>query len=234
MIVDGLFVALEGLDGSGKSTQIPLVKARLEDLGYMVVTTKEPGGTPLGQNIRELFMRRHGEMTPFAEVALLLAAKSQMLEHVVYPALAMGRIVLCDRFTDTLLAYQVGGLRYDSRMVYNMLTAGDGGLGGAADIALLLKLTADQSIERMASRNGGGNRLDALDLKTKKRIAKAYDTLFDETRDNGRVIDAMMSEEAVTDAIVAAILEQVNQRRSIEIQPTPVDNNDATVVTSET
>ena len=100
-----MFVTFEGLDGSGKTTQVERLRERLEAEGREVVATREPGGTPLGEGIRELVLHGH-EMAPWAEAALFAAARAEHVEEVIRPALERGADVLCDRYVDSSLAYQ--------------------------------------------------------------------------------------------------------------------------------
>lgn len=220
-VVDGLFVSFEGLDGSGKSTQIERVRMRLEAEGFLVTVTKEPGGTEAGQQIRELFLNHADTLTPTATVALLIAAKDQMLEKVCYPAAQAGRIVLCDRYTDSLLAYQVGGFQFNAQMVSTMLQAS--GTNIEPDLAILLSLTAEQSVERLQQRVGEGNKLDRLGMDVRTRIANAYGYLFNpQHRERAAVIDAIQEMDAITDQILEAIHTALKSRTVLESEPTDV------------
>jgi dTMP kinase len=100
-----VFVTFEGIDGSGKSTQAGLLAEALRGDGHDVVTTREPGGTPLGEQIRELLLNGQ-DMSPWAEAALFAAARAELVEHVIAPALESGKVVICDRYVDSSLAYQ--------------------------------------------------------------------------------------------------------------------------------
>jgi dTMP kinase len=105
LIVRAVFVTFEGIDGSGKSTQAELLAAALRADGHEVVTTREPGGTPLGEQIRELLLNGR-DMSPWAEAALFAAARAELVERVIAPALEDGKDVICDRYVDSSLAYQ--------------------------------------------------------------------------------------------------------------------------------
>ena len=101
-----MFVTFEGLDGSGKTTQVELLRGLLEQEGRTVVTTREPGGTTLGEHVRDVLLHRDEEIVPWAEAALFAAARSQLVDRVIAPALQAGHDVLCDRYIDSSLAYQ--------------------------------------------------------------------------------------------------------------------------------
>ena len=116
-----VFVTFEGLDGSGKTTQIELLRRALEGEGREVVATREPGGTELGEQVRNLVLHG-GEVVPWAEAALFAAARAQLVEHVIRPALERGAAVLCDRYIDSSLAYQgiARGLGVDAVLELNL------------------------------------------------------------------------------------------------------------------
>lgn len=107
----GLFISFEGIDGAGKSTHIETLASRLREVGHTVVQTREPGGTPLAESIRELAL--HQPMDALTEALLMFAARRDHLQQVIEPALARGDVVLCDRFTDATFAYQGGGRGFD-------------------------------------------------------------------------------------------------------------------------
>src|SRR5947199_9311646 len=119
----GLFITFEGTEGSGKTTQISLLAERLRALGRTVRTTREPGGTPIGEEIRHTLQHsaQNAAMTPEAELLLINASRAQLVREVIRPALAAGEIVLCDRFYHSTLAYQGYGRRLDLKRVQEVI-----------------------------------------------------------------------------------------------------------------
>ena len=117
-----MFISFEGLDGSGKSTQASLLQEHLQSLGREAVLTREPGGTPLGEELRELVLRAGMEMTPWSEAALFTAARAELVDRVIRPALERGADVICDRYLDSSLAYQgiARGLGMDRILELNL------------------------------------------------------------------------------------------------------------------
>jgi len=153
----GLFITLEGLDGSGKTTQIKrlaawLKKRNLDKRNLEPVLTRQPGGTPIGDRIRELLLdSRSTSLAPMTEMALMFADRAQAIADVIQPALDAGKIVLCDRFTDSTEAYQGGGRELGSELVLEMnrLVCGD----LKPDLTLLLLPSLEASLERARRRN---------------------------------------------------------------------------------
>src|SRR5215472_2897549 len=148
----GLFVTLEGLDGSGKSTQLKRLAAWMQKRGSAAVITRQPGGTPVGDRIRELLLdSRSTSLAPLTEMALMFADRAQAIAEVIEPALAAGTTVICDRFTDSTEAYQGGGRELGSDVVLEMhrLICGD----LQPDLTLLLLPSLDKSLERARRRN---------------------------------------------------------------------------------
>src|SRR5918995_1483305 len=124
---DAMFVTFEGLDGCGKTTQAELLRERLQREGRMVVLTREPGGTPLGERIRELLLADSDDMAPWAEAALFAAARAELVERVIRPALERGAVAVSDRYVDSSLAYQgiARGLGVDRVLDLNLRATGD-------------------------------------------------------------------------------------------------------------
>jgi dTMP kinase len=148
----GLFITLEGLDGSGKTTQIKRLAAWMASRGIEAVQTRQPGGTPTGDRIREILLdARSAALAPMAEMALMFADRAQAIAEVIEPALAAGRMVLCDRFTDSTEAYQGGGRELGSETVLALhrLICGD----LKPDLTLLLLPGLEASLQRARRRN---------------------------------------------------------------------------------
>jgi dTMP kinase len=148
----GLFVSFEGLDGSGKSTQLRLLQERLEAEGYAVTATRQPGGTPIGERIRSLLLdSRTDKLASLAELGLMFSDRAQSIAEVIAPALDAGQVVLCDRFTDSSEAYQGGGRQLGSQVVLDLHAALCGGL--QPDLTLLLLPNFELSLARARRRN---------------------------------------------------------------------------------
>jgi len=148
----GFFVSFEGLDGSGKSTQLRRLKEWLQIEGLAVTTTRQPGGTRVGDRIRALLLdSRTEKLSPLAELGLMFSDRAQSIAEIIGPALAAGEIVLCDRFTDSSEAYQGGGRQLGSQVVRDLHAALCGGL--QPDLTLLLLPDFDRSLARARQRN---------------------------------------------------------------------------------
>lgn len=148
----GRFLTLEGLDGCGKSTQLEKLAAVLRADGFRVLTTREPGGTPTGEKIRNLLLdSATSGLSPLAELALMFASRAQHIREVIQPALDAGQIVLCDRFTDSTEAYQGGGRKLGSERVLAMHRILCGDL--QPELTILMDSSVTASVERARRRN---------------------------------------------------------------------------------
>lgn len=153
----GKFITFEGLDGTGKSTQMGRLAERLRRAGHTVVETREPGGTPTGEKIRKVLLDSGtAGLSPMAEMALMFASRAQHIAEVIGPALVAGDIVLCDRFTDSTEAYQGGGRRLGSAAVLELHRILCGGL--QPDLTLLLDSNPHTSVSRARRRNRGASK----------------------------------------------------------------------------
>ncbi len=164
-----MFVTFEGLDGSGKSTQAELLRVRLEADGIDVVSTREPGGTELGEHVREVVLHRHEQIVPWAEAALFAAARAQLVERVIAPALARGATVLCDRYIDSSLAYQgiARGLGIDPVLELNLQAT----RGLLPDKTVLLLVDPAKSRQRYSEHP---DRIEREDDEFVAKVDRAY------------------------------------------------------------
>ncbi len=173
-----MFITFEGPEGSGKSTQARLLAERLRASGHDVLLTREPGGTPLGDQIRALLLgHEHGEMHATTEALLFAAARAQHVRECIRPQLARGGVVLCDRFAASTLAYQGYGLGQDLPMLHTLAAIATDGT--QPDLTLLLDLPVDAGLRRKRQETQAGewNRLDARELVFHQRVRDGYHSL---------------------------------------------------------
>jgi dTMP kinase len=192
--VRGLFITFEGTEGSGKSTQIALVAKRLRSRGHTVRELREPGGTPIGEEIRHTLKhsKDNAAMTPEAELLLMNASRAQLVREVIRPALARGEIVLCDRFYDSTFAYQGYGRQLDLKMVRAVVEIATGGT--CPDLTLLLLVSQEVSEQRQKARQSSlpslPDRMEQAGRDFFARVAEGYRKLAAEEPGRVRVIDA--------------------------------------------
>ena len=178
----GKFITLEGLDGTGKSTQLRRLAAALRGAGHTVVETREPGGTATGEKIRKVLLDSGtAGLSPHAEMALMFASRAQHIAEVIEPALARGSIVLCDRFTDSTEAYQGSGRRLGSGAVLELHRVLCGGL--QPDLTLLLDSDAASSLGRARRRNKRASRRAAASHSDENRFEQETRAFFSRVRE---------------------------------------------------
>lgn len=183
----GIFVTLEGVDGCGKSTQVGLLSAALDAAGVPCVCLREPGGTAIGEKVRSILLDpANDEMSAEGELLLYEASRAQLVRQVIEPALAAGRVVLCDRFSDSTYAYQAGGRGLDRDLVRRANALGTCGL--LPDRTVLLDMDPTAALARATK--GGADRLETAGLALQERVRAAYLELADVEPDRVRVVDA--------------------------------------------
>ena len=169
----GIFITFEGIDGCGKSTQTALCREWLESLGKTVLLVREPGGTRIGEKIRELLLdKANGSMAPMAELFLFEAARAQIVEETIKPALAEGKAVICDRFFDSSFAYQGCARGLGAEMVSRLNKDATGGL--APDITFFLDITVDQAIMRREGRGGEKDRIESVGDAFQEKVRQGF------------------------------------------------------------
>ncbi|MBI3900183.1 MAG: dTMP kinase [Gammaproteobacteria bacterium] len=203
----GLFITFEGGEGAGKSTQLQRVADWLRAQQRDVVVTREPGGTELGERVREILLHHRGSMAVETEVLLLFTARAEHLAEVIRPALAAGKIVLCDRFTDATYAYQCGGRAFPRARIAALEHWLQQGL--RPNLTLLLDVPVVVGMER-AGRRGSSDRFEREQLEFFERVSAEYRAAAEREPQRFRLIDASRSEAEVTVAIIAALKEVVH------------------------
>jgi len=191
-----VFVTFEGLDGSGKSTQAALLVERLRGKGREVVATREPGGTPVGERVREVLLGGEGELLAWTEAALFAAARSEIVARVIRPALARAADVVCDRYVDSSLAYQgaARGLGVEAVLALN-----EGATGGLLpDRTFLLLLAPDEAARRLGPR---ADRIERAGAEFRTRVDAGYRELAARYPDRIVPLDGTLSPEELGEVI---------------------------------
>jgi dTMP kinase len=203
-VTRGRFITLEGIEGAGKSSLQAGLSQALEQPGRTLVTTREPGGTPLAEQIRAVALARRDEgMPPATELLLMFAARAAHVAQCIEPALARGAWVLCDRFTDASRAYQGGGRGLASATIENLVAIAHPGL--APDRTLLLDLPPELGLTRARQRGGGGDRFEDERLAFFARVRQRYCELAAAEPGRWRVIDATATPAAVLQQAMTAL-----------------------------
>lgn len=206
------FITFEGIDLSGKSTQVSLLAKSMEKASLPVVTVREPGGTPLGDKIREILLGpEHTGMDPWSEALLYAAARAQLVKDVIKPAVMRGNIVLCDRYIDSSLVYQgmARGLGVDT--ILNLNLGATGGL--MPDLTFVLHLEAEKSDGRLAGRGGVKDRLEGEPLEFHKQVEEGYRKL--EQMYPGRIVG--IYGDGSIEEVQAAIVEACKEKLGLEL-----------------
>ncbi len=202
-----MFITLEGPEGSGKTSHIPYLVEFLREKGYTVFPTREPGGTSIGEQIREVIHDlKNAEMHPRTETLLYQAARAQIVEQVIKPRLAVGEIVLSDRYFDSTIAYQGYGHGQDLEQVRQLVRYATGGL--TPDLTVLLDLDVEIGLQRK-SKQQEWNRLDAYTLDFHKRLRAGYLELVRQEPGRWKILDSSQSWDTVQEALRNVILERL-------------------------
>ncbi|RME09180.1 MAG: dTMP kinase [Ardenticatenia bacterium] len=210
----GLFITFEGPEGAGKTTVIRAVAEHLRQHGYNVVLTREPGGTPIGDQIRTVLLSPDNHaMHPETELLLFSAARAQHVRERILPALEEGAIVLCDRFADSTLAYQGYGRGLDLPALHTITQFATGGL--TPDLTILLDIDPAQGLARRRAASAQGaewNRIDNDELALHQRVREGYLRLAAENPERWVVVDASAPVDDVIAQVIAAIEEHLKKK----------------------
>jgi dTMP kinase len=199
-----MFITLEGPEGSGKTSHLPYLVQFLREKGYSVFPTREPGGTSIGEQVRDILGNlKNTEMHPRTEILLFQAARAQIVEQVIRPRLADGEIVLCDRYADSTIAYQGYGHRIDLGELRQVVQFATGGL--VPHLTILLDLDVEVGLQRK-SKQQEWNRLDAYTVDFHRRVRAGYLEMVKAEPGRWRVVDASRPWDAVQDKLREVIL----------------------------
>ena len=207
MTTRGRFLTIEGVDGAGKSTQVPRLEEHLRRTGIRTLVTREPGGTPLGESLRELLLDpRFAGMAPVAELLIMFAARAEHLDKVILPALAEGVWVLCERFTDATFAYQGGGRDIDPARIAALEESVQADV--RPDLVLVLDIPVDVGLGRMAQRHAE-DRFESEGIEFFRRVRSIYLERARAHPARYAIIDAGADEETVAGHLVREISERL-------------------------
>jgi dTMP kinase len=199
-----MFITFEGPEGSGKTTQIPLLVEHLRSRGLDVLQVREPGGTPIGNQIRDILHDMKNEaMDSRAELLLYSASRAQIVSQVLKPHLERSGIVVCDRYTDSTMAYQGYGRGLSLELLQQITLFATAGL--TPDLTLFLDIDPEQGLARRHASGEEWNRMDALALDFHRRVRSGYDKLIEAEPQRWVKIDASQSINVVQETIRAAV-----------------------------
>lgn len=211
----GLFITFEGGEGAGKSTQSRRLKSALEDMGRDVVLTREPGGTPEAEKIRDLLVQRDGgNWTPMAECLLFFAARQMHVETLIKPAIANGKIVICDRFTDSTIAYQGYGHGFDIPTIREVerLTLG----GFKPDLTFILDLPVSEGLQRSlkqkviaTGKENTEDRFEKLQFDFHEKLRQGFLDIASQDKARCVVVDASQSADEVYHSIWQSVCKKI-------------------------
>ncbi len=212
-----MFITFEGPEGSGKTTQIELLSEYLEEKGYPVLATREPGGTSIGDQIRTILLDpQNTAMLPASEALLFSAARAQIVSQVIRPHLARGGIVLCDRYADSTLAYQGYGHGLELETLHAITALATGGL--KPDLTIYLDIDVEEGLRRKLAAHKASraewNRLDQQEAAFHRRVREGYLQMASQEPTRWLVIDATQPLKAIQSSIRAGVKAKLEARGS--------------------
>lgn len=205
-----MFITFEGPDGSGKTTQLDLLMPVLAPLQPSPIRTREPGGTPIGDQIRTVIMdMKNKSMHPRSEILLFCASRAQLVEELIRPSLAAGHPVLCDRYADSTLAYQGYGHGLDLDALTRLLDFATGGL--KPDLTLLFDIPAEAGLRRRITNHDEWNRMDDYALQFHDRVRQGYLTMAAAEPGRWVVINADRSPQTIHEEVVSILRDRMKK-----------------------
>jgi dTMP kinase len=211
--VGGAFITFEGIDGCGKSTQLRLLASELRMRGLEVVSTREPGGTPLGKRLRTVLLDSQIEVDPLAELLLFAADRAQHVRTLLRPAIESGSVVLSDRYADATAAYQGAGRNFTAHTIAEVINLATEGL--KPDLTLIFDLPVAECLARTTRRTETDNktdRLDAEDAAFHTRVRNAYLKLAEDEPERVRIINASGSINETHDRVIEVVMPFLESR----------------------
>ncbi len=210
----GKFITFEGIDGSGKTTQLRMLAGDLRVRGANVITTMEPGGTPLGRRLRESFLETEEAVAPLAELLLFAADRAQHVELLVKPALEEGKIVISDRYADATFAYQGAGRGFPETLVNQIIKIATGGL--KSDLTLFFDVSIEKALTRTHSRDAAGEKKNRMDLETTEfydRVRQAYLKIAAKEKKRFKIIDGNKSVSEVHAQVLETVINFLDSKK---------------------
>lgn len=209
-----MFITFEGPDGSGKTTQMRMLVPILEAQGREVVRTREPGGTDIGDQIRSVIMNmKNKSMDPRTEILLFCASRAQLVEELIRPSLAAGKLVLCDRYADSTMAYQGYGHGLDREDLTRLLAFATGGL--KPDLTLLFDISAEAGLRRRLKNHEEWNRMDDYALQFHDRVRAGYLDMAAAEPERWAVINADRPAEEIHAEVVSVLMKRLSEKGGI-------------------
>jgi dTMP kinase len=211
--VAGTFITFEGIDGSGKSTQLRLVSNHLKELGCEPLLTREPGGTTIGLRLRAALLDAEEMVDPLTELLVFAADRAQHVRRVLRPALEEGRVVISDRYADATVAYQGAGRGFEPGLVSEIVCLATEGL--VPDLTLLFDVPVLESTKRTTRRSNARNKLDRLDIEHTdfhERVRKAYLQIAEKEPDRVKVIETSGAVETTQERVKSILVPFLQSR----------------------
>ncbi len=200
----GLFITFEGTDGAGKTTQIERLTADLRQTGYNVCLTREPGGTPISEQIRDMLLNPdHSEMAATTELLLYAASRAQHVSEVIKPALEAGKVIISSRFADATVVYQGYGRGLDLDRIHHLNRIATDGV--TPDVTFVLDLPVEIGLQRVQNSRGGLDRLEREKIEFHQRLREGYQIIAKQEPERLKIIDAQVSPKRVYAQIQEAI-----------------------------